>query len=234
MTPFLEKYVQRLENYADSIDSMTLRERAMFFGAIALVLMTLLQVFLLNPLLSRRNQLAAQIAQQQDETKAIQARIQNLARPDLPDQEALNRDKLKRMREEMSRLDRQLEQQQRQFVAPARMAAMLQNMVAKNRSLQLVSLRNLPGDIVSEARAAAPAGAARGGARAGDGREIYRHAVELSVRGSYLDLLEYLAALERMPEHLFWESVELNAQYPLCVLKLTVYTLSPDRSWLTV
>ena len=33
----------------------------------------------------------------------------------------------------------------------------------------------------------------------------------------------------------FWDGFELNVvQYPQSVLKLTVYTLSPEKSWLTV
>ena len=225
---------QLLQKYADGIDAMALRERAMFFGAVALVLMTLLQAFLLSPVLSRRNQLSAQIAQQEDETKAIQAQIQALVRPSVPDQDALNRDKLRSLREQMAQLDRQLEQQQRQFVAPGKMVALLEHMIAKNRKLQLLSLRNLPGGSVSEAGPGAPAGAAGGRPPAAGGREIFRHTVELSIKGSYFDLLDYLAALERMPEHLFWDGLELTAQYPQSVLKLTIYTLSPDKSWLTV
>ena len=225
---------QRLQKYADGIDAMALRERAMFFGAVALVLMTLLQVFLLNPVLSRRNQLSAQIAQQEDETKAIQAQIQTLVRPNVPDQDALNRDRLKSLREQMAQLDRQFEQQQKQFVAPEKMAAMLENMIVKNRKLQLISLRNLPGTGLSPG-AGAPTGAAGGPARAGGAREVFRHTVELSVRGSYFDLLDYLAALERMPQRVFWDGFELSvAQYPQSVLKLTIYTLSPEKSWLTV
>jgi MSHA biogenesis protein MshJ len=224
---------QRLQKYADAIDAMALRERAMFFGSVALVLMTLLQVFLLNPVLSRRNQLSAQIAQQEDETKAIQGKIQTLVRPSVPDQDALNRDRLKSLREQMAQLDRQFEQQQQQFVAPEKMVAMIENMIGKNRKLQLISLRNLPGAGLSPG-AGAPTGAG-GPARAGGAREVFRHTVELSVRGGYFDLLDYLAALERMPQRVFWDGFELSAaQYPQSVLKLTIYTLSPEKSWLTV
>jgi MSHA biogenesis protein MshJ len=225
---------QLLQKYADGIDAMALRERAMFFGAVALVLMTLLQVFLLNPVLSRRNQLSAQIAQQEDETKAIQAQIQSLIRPNAPDRDALNREKLKSLREQMAQLDRQFEEQQKQFVAPEKMAAMLEAMIGKNRKLQLLSLRNLPGTALS-AGAQAPIGAAGERPRPGGAREVLRHTVELSVKGSYFDLLDYLASLERMPQRVFWDGFELSvAQYPQSVLKLTVYTLSPEKSWLTV
>ncbi len=224
---------QRLQQYADVIDAMALRERAMFFGAVALVLMTLLQVFLLNPVLARRNQMSAQIAQQEDETKAIRAQIQTLVRPNMPDQDALNRDRLKSLREQMAQLDRQLEQQQNQFVAPEKMVAMLESMIGKNRKLELISLRNLPGTGLSPG-AGTPA-TAGGPARPNGGREVFRHTVELSVRGGYFDLLDYLAALERMPQRVFWDGFELSAeQYPQSVLKLTLYTLSPEKSWLTV
>ena len=225
---------QLLQKYADEIDSMALRERAMLFGAVALVLMTLLQVFLLNPVLSRRNQLSAQISQQEDETKAIQAQIHALVRPEVQDPDALNRNKLQSLREQMAQLDPQFEQQQKQFVAPGKMAAMLENMIGKNRKLQLISLRNLPGASVSESAVGAPASAA-GGARAAGAHEVFRHTIELSVSGSYFDLLDYLAALERMPQRVFWDGLELSvAQYPQSVLKLTIYTLSLEKSWLTV
>lgn len=211
---------QKLQKYADGIDAMSLRERALLFGAVALVMMTLLQVFLLNPVLSRRSQLSAQIAQQEDETKAIQAQTQALVRPKLQDQDALNREKLASLRTQMAQLDRQFEEQQKQFVAPGKMAAMLENMIAKNRKLQLLSLRTLPGTGPSQASGA---------------RAVFRHTVELSVSGSYFELLDYLVALEHLPQRLFWEGFELSvAQHPQSVLKLTIYTLSPEKSWLTV
>ena len=198
------------------------------------MLVTLLQVFLLNPVLSRRNQLSAQIAQQEDETTAIQAQIQALVRPNVPDQDALNRDKIKSLRGQIAQLDRQLEEQQKQFVPPEKMAAMLESMIAKNPKLQLLSLRNLPGTGLSQG-AAVLTGDAQGRAKVAAAREVFRHTVEISVKGSYFDLLDYIAALERMPQRVFWESFDLSvAQYPQSVLKLTIYTLSPEKSWLTV
>ena len=225
---------QLLQQYADSIDAMALRERVMFFGAVALVLVTLLQVFLLSPVLSRRTQLSAQIAQQEAETNAIQAQIQALVRPNLPDQDALNREKIKSLRTQIARLDRQLEEQQKQFVPPEKMAALLENMIAKNPKLQLLSLRNLPGTGSSHG-VAVLTGDAQGRAKIAAAREVFRHTVEISVKGSYFDLLDYIAALERMPQRVFWEGFDLSvAEYPQSVLKLTIYTLSPEKTWLTV
>ena len=214
--------MQHLQRYADSIDAMPLRERILFFATVALVLMTLLQVFLLNPVLSRRNQLSSQIAHQEDETRAIQAQIQAMVGPHVPDQNALNRAKLASLRSQIAQLDAQFEQRQKQFVSPQTMTTMLENMIGKNRKLQLVSLRNLPSASLST-----------GAARAG--HEIFRHTVELRIKGGYFDLLDYLAALERLPQRVFWDGFELSvAQYPQSVLTLTVYTLSQEKSWLKV
>jgi MSHA biogenesis protein MshJ len=223
---------QLLQRYADSIDAMALRERVLLFSAVALVLVTLLQVFLLNPVLTRRNMLSTQIAQQEDETKAIQAEIQALVRPKPPDQDALNREKIKKLRAQIAQLDHEFQEQQEQFVPPEKMAAMLQSMVAKNPKLQLLSLRNLPSAALS---AKGETGAAPERAKATRTHEVFRHTVEISVEGSYFDLLDYVSALEHLPQRVFWEGLELNvAQYPQSVLKLTLYTLSPGKSWLTV
>ncbi|MEK7438964.1 MAG: hypothetical protein AAB150_19000 [Pseudomonadota bacterium] len=213
-----------LQKYADSIDSMGLRERVMFFAAVTLVMVTLLQVFLLNPVLARRNLLGAQIAQQEDETKAIRLQIEALVRPNLKDPNELNRGKLKSLQEQMAQLDRQLEEQQQQFVAPEKILAMLENVIAKNRKIQLKSLRNLPGSNSSSV-AVAPNAAST----------VFRHTVELSVQGNYFDLLDYLAAMERMPQRVFWDEFELSAtQYPQSVLRLKMHTLSREKLWLSV
>lgn len=220
---------QQLQRYIDRIDAMSLRERTIVFLAVALLLVMLLQNWLLDPVLSRQKQLSTQIVQQQDQMKLIQIQIQALIQPKKQDQDALNRDKVASLRAQLAQLDRQIEVMQKRFVAPGKVAAMLENMLRNNRQLQLVSLRNLPSSSMTQP-GAAPAGNAAGGRH-----DIFRHAVELSVRGSYFDLLAYLAALERMQEQVFWGGIELTvAEYPQSVLKLTIYTLSLEKSWLTV
>ena len=226
---------EQLQRYLEGIDTLSLRERVMFFGAVSLVLVALLQIFLLDPMLARRNAVSAQLAQQDDEIKAIQIQIQALVRPGVQDPDEANRAKLKNLRDQLAQLDTQLELRQKQFVSPQAMAAMLGRIVEKNRKLQLLSLRNLPGASLSEPGVGTAAAVAGAPARAAGARVLFRHTVELTVRGSYFDLLEYLAALERMPEQVFWDGIELNTvEYPHSVLKLTVYTLSPQKSWLTV
>jgi MSHA biogenesis protein MshJ len=65
------------------------------------------------------------------------------------------------------------------------------------------------------------------------GSLLYRHGVEITLRGSYLDMIDYMNALETMPTQLFWGGAHLEAEdYPAARLTLTLYTLSLDEKWL--
>jgi MSHA biogenesis protein MshJ len=62
---------------------------------------------------------------------------------------------------------------------------------------------------------------------------LYRHGVEVTVRGNYLDMVDYMSALEAMPTRLFWGRAQLDVEaYPAARLTLTLYTLSLDRKWM--
>lgn len=74
-----------------------------------------------------------------------------------------------------------------------------------------------------------------GGATNVGGANIYRHGIEITLAGNYDGLLAYLARLEASPRKVMWGRLELNAgKYPRNEMKLVLYTLSLDPSWLTV
>jgi MSHA biogenesis protein MshJ len=65
------------------------------------------------------------------------------------------------------------------------------------------------------------------------GSLLYRHGVEIAVRGNYLDMIDYMNALESLPTQLFWGGAKLEVEnYPTSRLTLTMYTLSLDSKWL--
>jgi MSHA biogenesis protein MshJ len=57
--------------------------------------------------------------------------------------------------------------------------------------------------------------------------------VEIVVQGGYMDMMNYMAALEAMPWQLFWGRAKLSVdEYPNATLTLTLFTLSLDKAWL--
>jgi MSHA biogenesis protein MshJ len=58
-------------------------------------------------------------------------------------------------------------------------------------------------------------------------RRLYKHGVEVAVKGRYASLLPYLQGLERNANGVFWSSVRLDVQqYPDLTLRMTLHTLS--------
>lgn len=64
---------------------------------------------------------------------------------------------------------------------------------------------------------------------------LYRHGVEITLEGSFGELLSYLRTLEAMPQHVLWGGLQMKTtQHPTTVMTLRLYTLSRDRTWLEI
>jgi MSHA biogenesis protein MshJ len=211
-----------LKRYAERIDNATLRERVLLFAAATLVLVFLGNTLLLKPLRDTQRRLSAEIAQHQTELRTVQAELQRMARGRDADPDGRNRERLAVLRAEASVLAAQLAEEQRRFTTPQRMREVLEEMLERNKRLQLVDLKTLPITDLAATQGQA-------------GRRIFRHGVELTLMGSYLDLHAYLHSLEGISTQLYWGKVEMNVTaYPAVSLKLTVYTVSFDKAWLIV
>jgi len=84
-----------------------------------------------------------------------------------------------------------------------------------------------------------PAGGTAGGAAATPPAPaknlVYKHGIELTVEGSYLDLLEYQSRLEKLPWRMFFARTRVNSvDYPKVFMTITLYTLSLEATWLVV
>lgn len=210
-----------LQRYVERIDNATLRERALLFAAAALILIFVVNAVLLKPLHDTQRRLAAELAQRQGELRTVQAELQRMARTRSADPDARNRARAAELRAELAALDAKIAAEQRRFTSPQRMRAVLEEMLGRNRRLRLVDLKTLPiTDLSSRGQA---------------GRRVFRHGVELTLAGGYLDLHAYLKALEGLSTQLYWGRADMSVtEYPVATLKLTVYTLSFDQAWLVV
>lgn len=211
-----------LKRYVDRIDSATLRERALLFAAAALVLVFLANALFIKPLRDTQRRLSADIAQREVELRTVQAELQRLAQSRSSDPDARNRKRLAELRAELVDLDAKIASEQKRFTSPERMRTVLEEMLERERRLRLVDLKTLPISDLSATQGQA-------------GRRVFRHGVELTLAGSYLDLHAYLKALEGLSTQLYWGRAEMTVgAYPVATLKLTVYTLSFDQAWLVV
>ena len=219
---------ERWEQLVARVDGMSLRERALIFAAAAFALVALIDALFLNPLLQQQKRLSMQVVQQQEKMKEIQAQLATLLQAKQADKNDPQRERIRLLRDQIAEGEAFLKETQDKLVPPEKMAHLLEQVLVKNGRLQLVALETLPVSNFIESAAAAQASA-------GAGRQIYKHGVKITVRGTYADLTQYLQTLERLPTQMFWGMAKMDVvKYPQAELTLTLYTLSLDKTWLQV
>jgi MSHA biogenesis protein MshJ len=227
------------------IDALNLRERAMIFAAAALVLITLVNSLLLEPQLAKQKLLSEQIKQEQEKIAGIQAEIQQKVRLQAIDPDAAARMRLQELKQQSAQLQGAMRDVQKGLVSPDKMSALLESILKQNGKLRLVSLKTLPVTGLNESVPAESktAGEKTPAASAFPAKQdsppaaayVYRHGVEIMVQGGYVDMMNYMAALEAMSWQLFWGRAKLSVdEYPKATLTLTLFTLSLDKAWLNI
>ena len=229
----------RLLKLQEKVDAMSVRERAMLFAAGAAVIVFVVYNAMLVPLMARYKTARTQITQQQDNMAGMDAEIGNIVRAYSIDPDQPTRDKLATVKARNAALSEDLRSIQTGLVSPERIVPLLEQILRANARLRLVSMRSLPvspateGPYDPEAKLVdVPVSVAPGTPLKG-ARLIYRHGVQVTVRGNYLDMINYLDALEAMPTQMFWSRASLEVEeYPTARLTLTLYTLSLDKKWI--
>ncbi|MCS0584819.1 hypothetical protein NX784_24835 [Massilia pinisoli] len=226
------------------VEALQPRERFMAFGAVLVVVVYLASAVVFGPLARKEAALKATLQQQAVTIDGIDADIAAKARAYANDPNDALRKRLGEVRAETARTSEELRTMQKGLVPADRIAPLLETILRANGRLKLVSLKTLPATTLSDTAASASATPAATPAPAAAAPAatpvvvkapdlLYRHGVELTLRGSYLDMVDYMHALETLPTQLFWGKAQLDAEdYPNVRLTLTLYTLSLDPKWM--
>lgn len=218
------------QKYAQKFSALSARERTMVLAAGVAVIGFAGYLLLVAPEFDRHKRLEGQIASHRTEAVTMRTQAQQLLKGLAQDPNAEAHARIAQMRQQIEELDTGVRSVQSGLVAPNRMAALLEEMLTRNRRIQLMGLRTLPVTMLIE-----PANSGADKAAAAPLRNVYKHGVEITLQGSYPDLLDYLARLEKLQWQMFWARTRMDASdYPRVRLTLTLYTLSLDRAWLVV
>jgi MSHA biogenesis protein MshJ len=214
---------KRWERLSKRFEALGRRERlTVLLGGVLVIV--LVGFSLIDSSLAKLSAFEKQIAQARTDQANARLQMESLTRQLAQDPDAVVRSRIAELRSEIERIDAEVRGVHRGLVPPERMAGVLESMLTRNRRVSLVALKTLPVAPLVELKEAEAAE-----------RSVYKHGVELVLQGSYLDLLDYLAQLERLPWQMFWASTEMDASgYPRVRLTVKVYTLSLDRKWLVV
>jgi MSHA biogenesis protein MshJ len=217
----LDDLKSRFQGYATRIDAMSIRERALIFITLLVALYLLAVNVLFGPVTAVKDRLQQQVSQKRQETQALEAQIQTLL---AAGDDTVKRNKLATLQENLKTMDAALVRVTAGLVPPKEMARLIEQMLLKNRGLQVMKMESLPATPLLEASTASGIVS---------GTMVYKHGMQIKLKGGYLDILRYLKTLEGLPWKVFWGKVSLKTdKYPDSEVSLLIYTLSTHEAWI--
>lgn len=230
-------------------EALNKRERWMVACALLVVVFAVFNSVLISPVLSRQKIMMNELSADQAQIQSLSAQINAFANQAVIDPDASNKQRIVELNTHLKSLDTQLSGLQNTLISPDKMPELLRSLLKKNGKLKLIELKTLPTQnlLETETKIATDATAtttesnhAQNDATSKQQSPVFKHGVEITVEGKYLDLMNYVSDLEQMPWHVLWSKAALNEELTLTIawptnrLKLTVYTLNLDKDWLSI
>jgi MSHA biogenesis protein MshJ len=217
-------------------EALQTRERALVLAAAVFGTALVYDTLALQPLEARKKRLTQQVAESRQNIRAADNLVK--VQETIVDPSAVKRSYREALVKQLAEIDQNMQGLQRGLVPPERMAKVLEDMLAGSRGLQVMSLRTLPAQRAETAGAPPAAKGTDKGAKPAPQapeRSVYEHSFEIVLQGSYADLHEYLAGLEKLPWRMFWARLSVNTDsHPVLRVTLRVQTLSLSKAWLVV
>lgn len=210
-----------LNNLQEKFEALTQREKVIVVAAVLIGLWVGWDNFFYQPIQKKQQALQQKLSSLTQQITALQLAAIKLEGSSQIDPNLNNKLKLDQLKAEHSRL-KELMMRDKRLVPPQLMAVALSDILSQNDKLTLIKLDTLPVTTLLESKQP-------------QSNPIYKHGLTITFSGSYLDTLNYLKALESLPWHFVWESIDYQViDFPTAETTIRVYTLSFKESWLGV
>ena len=227
------------EILSTKVSAMSKRECILIFASLTVFLLSMADTFMLEPVFMSQKALRVQLVQQTASLAEIQAKVITVLEENSPNSNSPLRIQLNRVKKELDEGKDFLQSNREHLVQPEKMAAHLKQLLNRNGRLQLVSLQTMAVTPLMEEPETSTMEAVDNSAPrqpvSVSSKKVFKHGVRLTLRGNYLDLLNYLTELERLPQLMYWAKADMQVvKYPVTELTLVLYTLSLDKTWLQI
>ena len=227
---------EQWQKLSDRFAALQPRERVIILIAVVAGTALIFDALAFQPAEARKKVLARQIEQARQQVKVAEETMKT--KETVGDSHAVKRTYRDALRGRLAEFDQNIKNLQDGMVPPERMAKLLESVLARTGGLQLLSLRALPPkrfDSREGTPATKPDAKAPKVAPNEPDRTIYQHSFEVTLQGSYGDMYQYLARLEKLPWQIFWSRISVQTtEHPRLKMTLTVQTLSLTKTWLIV
>lgn len=210
-----------LSNIQEKFAALSQREKIIVTFALLAAIGFSWDHFFYQPTQKKQQSLQQELSRLKQQTNELKLAITKLKNTSYIDPNLNNQNKLTELKAEYNR-QRELMMTDKSLVTPQLMASALGDMLNQNKQLSLIKLNTLPVAPLVESKHPQQ-------------NPIYKHGLIITFSGSYLDTLNYLKALERLPWHFIWDSIDYQVKdHPIAETTIKIYTLSFKESWLDV
>ncbi|HIF50255.1 MAG TPA: hypothetical protein EYQ42_01755 [Thiotrichaceae bacterium] len=230
--------MEQLKNIAEKIDELSLRERAIVFIGLIMVIIFLWDIFLLSPLELEQKKIVSSLSKKNADRMVLLTQYQNSIKQNQIDPDAENMERLKELRFKVINVQAELESSTENLVTPRDMPKLLETVLHKTGGLTLVNLRSTGVTPLIEKEEIKNEEKSTGNETKLTAENIdnaYRHGLRIELIGDYLTILKYLKSLETLEWGFYWDNFELNVnEYPEATTSIEVFTLSLQEAWIGV
>lgn len=214
--------IERFEFARSWFDGRSFRERIVLAAAACVGILLAIEAVSWAPARQRLASAELQIASLETQKAGLQDQLDALDQQEALDPDAAVHRQMDSFDRQVGALDRKLEGQALQLIAPEQAQAVLQALIANVRGLRMVALQTEPArPLVATAGLDLPV--------------LYRHGLVIDLEGDYLALIQYLQALEQLPWRFYWTGVEVTADKAGARrFRLRLYTVSLRKEWIRV
>ena len=233
--------MQKIKQWQEKIDGLSVRERGMIFVGILAVLFVIWNDVLISPIDNEQKKIKAALNAKAAERYVLIQKIQGLSKPKKDPNEA-NRNKLKDLRSRLVNVQADLESSTTNLISPKDMPKILETVLHKTSGLTLDSLNStgaLP-LVVSEEektnkKVTQSVSQDDNQLTAKNIDNAYKHGFRINFTGDYFSTISYLKSLEELEWSFYWENLEYKVrEYPEAEISIEIFTLSLRPEWIGV
>jgi MSHA biogenesis protein MshJ len=224
---------QSWDRSATWFDERPVRERILITVTSLVLLLVVIWELAVTPVLNSNNGLTTRLKSLEQQQLLLEQQQTLTKRLSFDPSQEL-RERLASRQARLDRLDAELVETTGKLIAPRAMVSLLQDMLVAQEKLEMVAVELLLPTPIFDQQKEQQEKTAQADPQAAEPL-LYAHDVELVIRGGYLDVLNYVDALEGMDNRLGWVSLDYQMlEYPNNEIRIRVRTLSLDQAWLGV
>ena len=202
---------------------LQMREKQLIFWVSLSLIIYLFFWFGISPQLDQYTQYEKSAARKQNELEGLVIQKNALTQALSIDYAERTKRELDIANKELSQLDMELSRLKDGFVAADKMPELLINLLNEQENVQMVEFNVAPRQTVQFGNGELQSVA------------LYRHNMTLNVEGSFFELRDYLARIQRSPEKVVVTKFRYIVQeYPNAVLTLQLATVSNNETFISI